>query len=285
MDKLKILVCTHKQDDLVRTYPPYLPIHAGKALHPDVDYGYQGDDEGENISLKNREYCELTALYWGWKNLKGVEYAGLAHGHRYLDIDIDDSNVDKKMKGVDMIVAETQLLSCMVGDSLSILTSCEDSVIFMDVMMKLHPEYKQAMIDYYYKSRMLYRCNMFIAKKELYDKYCETFFPVYQEVEKRLRKHPFPRQDRAIAYMGEFSLGLFITHEKLKVKTVFCLEDGQALDTFKLKFEHWKWRVTCQIKNQIHKIANPRPKKLPVFWACVSGLRSQGIDIDYDQKQ
>ena len=49
-------VITHKNypgisDDLYRT------LHVGRALSQDL--GYTGDDTGDNISLKNRNYCEL----------------------------------------------------------------------------------------------------------------------------------------------------------------------------------------------------------------------------------
>ena len=81
---VKILVCCHKRD-VMATEEPYMPIHVGKALHPDVDLGIQGDDTGDNISLKNSSYCELTGMYWAWKNLKGVDVIGLCHYRRYFD--------------------------------------------------------------------------------------------------------------------------------------------------------------------------------------------------------
>lgn len=39
--------------------------------------GYIGDNTGDNISLRNSNYCELTGLYWAWKNLK-CDYIGYA---------------------------------------------------------------------------------------------------------------------------------------------------------------------------------------------------------------
>ena len=90
---LKILICYHKP----YTMPPlddgvFLPIQVGRAL-TDTDLHIQSDNEVnghpcDNISDKNGMYCELTAMYWAWKNLRtiypGVKYVGLFHYRRFL---------------------------------------------------------------------------------------------------------------------------------------------------------------------------------------------------------
>lgn len=63
---IKILVATHKKYWMPKD-EIYLPIHVGKKGKDDL--GYIGDDTGDNISIKNPNYCELTGLYWAWKNM------------------------------------------------------------------------------------------------------------------------------------------------------------------------------------------------------------------------
>ena len=52
--------------------PIYIPLQVGRALHD--DYGYPGDDTGDNISAKNPYYSELTGPYWIWKNYTDAEW-------------------------------------------------------------------------------------------------------------------------------------------------------------------------------------------------------------------
>lgn len=81
MTTIKIIVAHHKKAPIVSN-DSYLPIHVGKKL-ANIDLGIEGDDTGDNISIKNPIYCEMSALYWAWKNLK-ADYIGLCHYRRYF---------------------------------------------------------------------------------------------------------------------------------------------------------------------------------------------------------
>ena len=58
---MKILIATHK-DYKMPDNAIYQPVMVGSEL-VDETYGFQPDNVGENISLKNPIYNELTALY------------------------------------------------------------------------------------------------------------------------------------------------------------------------------------------------------------------------------
>lgn len=67
--KINLLVCYHKQAPIVVKDKNYLPIQVGKNLSK-IQLDMMGDNTGRNISSLNPYFCELTAQYWAWKNLK-----------------------------------------------------------------------------------------------------------------------------------------------------------------------------------------------------------------------
>ena len=83
MKKTTIFICAHKEVPLPQ-HPFFLPIQAGATMHEHIA-NYQPDDEGDNISIKNPHFCELTCHYWAWKNLKNVDIVGLNHYRRFFD--------------------------------------------------------------------------------------------------------------------------------------------------------------------------------------------------------
>jgi len=107
---IKILVGYHKPSYLFKD-DIFVPIHCGRAVSNIISKdGYAsnkdaqwllantiGDDTGDNISAKNREYCECTALYWAWKNydkLGNPDYIGFMQYRRQFILN-DDSFKNK----------------------------------------------------------------------------------------------------------------------------------------------------------------------------------------------
>ena len=88
---IKILVCYHKPYNIYKN-DLYLPIQVGRARN-NFDLGIQTDNmlkgkECDNISNLNHLFCETTAMYWAWKNIRtlypNIKYVGLCHYRRYF---------------------------------------------------------------------------------------------------------------------------------------------------------------------------------------------------------
>lgn len=217
MEKVKVIVpcyipCNYYQDDV------YFPIQTGRDVRrfSELDK-LQGDNTGDNISKKNPEYSEFSALYWGWKNLD-CEYIGMCHNRRYFVEKITKDNVEDLLRGCDIILREKAYLDCNLKKFLSNAVTDEDFFIFYNVIIKLYPQYKDVVEHYYFKNNAFPPCNMFLCKKELFDEYASFTFGILAEFEKYAKPSGYTRLRRALGYMGETLFGLFVEIRNLRVR-------------------------------------------------------------------
>ena len=113
MKNITVIVATHKKYEMPKD-SMYLPVHVGSIGKEDI--GYTKDDTGDNISIKNPYFCELTGLYWAWKNLDS-EYIGLAHYRRHFSLKGNKNKLltlketDKLLDSVDIITPNKRKIS------------------------------------------------------------------------------------------------------------------------------------------------------------------------------
>lgn len=236
--KTKILVCTHT-DSFYLQSDLYQPIHVGRAMHPELKFDFWGDDTGDNISLKNGSYCELTAHYWAWKNLN-VDYIGLCHYRRYFDFkakpdfinnDMEDVGYDeikRRCENVDPVLLLQDGTDVVLGRPTTIPYSVatyyinahvpEDFFLLCRIILKLYPEYEQTLRRHYFCSNKWIAYNMMFCKKELFDKYAEWMFTILAEVEKYGKLCDYSYQKRIYGFMGEILTPLFFLHNCKKIK-------------------------------------------------------------------
>ena len=59
----------HHADANINKNRYFEPIQGGRSIADTKFAGMIGDDTGDNISARNRDWGELTALYWIWNFL------------------------------------------------------------------------------------------------------------------------------------------------------------------------------------------------------------------------
>ncbi len=229
---MRIVMCCHKAAEAV---PPLcVAVQGGAALNPKLD-GMLHDDEGDNISLKNREYCELTAMYWAWKNMD-ADYIGLCHYRRFFGFGARTKRpyiavgklTEKRMRllgtadealetirGCDAVIPRSEDMGISVREHYNTSPHHfpEDLRLFGELLKSRHPELAPA-AEEYLSGRRQYFCNMFVMRRELFCRYCETLFPLLEEFDKSKTLHGYFQGDRTDGYLAERFTGIFIT--KLK---------------------------------------------------------------------
>lgn len=246
----KIIVCCHKNDIMART-EPYLPIHVGKALHTDVNLNIQSDAEGENISSKNNSYCELTGLYWAWKNLKNVDVIGLCHYRRYfdfhgqcktylpitplptscfdnVDLSIPDSIINKVRHGA-VVVAKEERKDYPIGLDYCWQHLSDDYRVMTSVINEFEDDKTMRVYtEFMLKNHYLIHYNMFIMRWSDFDQYCRWIFGLLEKIEAKIDISSYsPVQKRIFGYMAErlFNVWLISNNKELIKKPVIWFND------------------------------------------------------------
>jgi len=190
---VKVIIAAHKKYQMP-TDKMYLPVHVGAAGKEIIDH-YQRDDEGENISELNPFFCELTGLYWAWKNLE-ADYIGLVHYRRYFsfrphsndrwDAVLKEKEIKNDLGRVKAFVPKKrwyyiETLYSHYKHTHYIFQLDETRKIIED----LCPEYVDS-FDKAVKQRWGYMFNMMIMERSLINDYCSWLFEILFELKNRL---------------------------------------------------------------------------------------------------
>lgn len=225
-NEMKIFVATHKEFEILKS-KVYIPIQVGANLNSNK-FGYLTDDTKDNISYKNKNYCELTALYWIWKNDES-DIKGLCHYRRYLskkDVDInpkffiDEDTIKKDLEKYDIIIPKKRFLkkiTCkrnyLLGQGIE-----RDLLNLREIIHRIYPEYEDNYIKILEGNKCSY-CNVMITKKENFDAYCEWLFNILFALEEITDLSEYtPAQARIYGYLSEILLNVWIDKNKLKTK-------------------------------------------------------------------
>lgn len=230
-NKIKILVACHKPTDVYED-DVYIPIHVGRATSKfkrEMQHMI-GDDTGDNISAKNPYYCELTAQYWGWKNLKNIEYIGLCHYRRFFQTKITVNNIDSILGNkYDALCVSPLHERINVAHRLILATCLEDYQIFMHCVKKVQPQYFET-VKHFFSRGVVIPYNMFVMKKTLFDNFSEWQFSILTEMENYIRLSGYSRARRLYGYYAEMLLPIYLkyNHKKIRFDNWSSMIEGKA---------------------------------------------------------
>lgn len=246
--KIEILVVNHKPA-VVPKNKLLKSIQVGAALNSaKLDVAYR-DNDGDNISELNRSYCELTAVYWAWKNLD-ADYYGLFHYRRYFSfsneqegddrsgiaypsveaglphMDLSEDTIRGIVESHDLIVPRKEDTANATHDS-SIYEQyrnehyIEDLDFCLNYVTDHYPEI--AKFNSVLDRKDGYFCNMFIMNKALFNQYCEFMFDVLGAFDKNTDISEYDlQQHRVDGFIAERLTNIFIQYlqslNKYKIK-------------------------------------------------------------------
>ena len=137
------------------------------------------DCEGENISEKNRQYCELTVLYWIWKNAK-EEIVGLSHYRRHFILPENWQNIMVSYK-IDVILPVPTFVYPSIEENYKERHDYTDWEFLMRYLEKNSPD-DYAMAKKVFSKSLYSPCNMFIMNRVVLNKLCSWMFPIVDAV-------------------------------------------------------------------------------------------------------
>lgn len=244
---IKIIVATHKKYEMPKDLM-YMPLQVGADGKEKIT-DYEQDNIGDNISSKNPYFCELTGLYWAWKNLD-ADYIGLSHYRRHFSLSkrlpkeineriekvLNYMEVSKILDKVDIILPNKRKYY------IENLYSHYKHTMYIEPLDKTgkiieekYPEYIEE-FKKLQKRTSAHMFNMFIMKKEILDSYCEWLFDILFELEKRI---DFTKYDifhsRFFGRVSELLLDVWINTNNLKYEEIRVI-DIEKVNWFKKGF-------------------------------------------------
>lgn len=218
---MSIYVITHKRFEKYTTDQTYKTLLVG--ANKGHIFGDFYDDIGDNISEKNESFCELTGIYWLWKNCTD-DYIGVVHYRRYFTHSyhglpvITDAEIRHILNKYDIILPFEREYNITIGQDYCKVSGFQcDLDKLRDSISRLYPEYINS-FDTVFKGNRTYLYNMFIVKKEDYDKYCQWLFEILFDVEKCVDTSNYNAyQKRVFGFMSERLMTVWVLKNRLKV--------------------------------------------------------------------
>ena len=249
---IKIFSFYYKNTPVLIQDDVYFPVMAGNALVENKRI--QGDDIGDNISVKNKNYSELTGIYWAWRNTK-EDVVGSCHYRRYFTAKpepflyklkrllyiptglykkrygliytsntsyflpriLDKEEISGLMDEYDAILPQARRLRYTVKEHYSRYHKIKDLKILESIIAQKYPDYIEA-FKTTLNSKKLYANNMFVLHNSHFQEFMQWLFDILFEFEKKIELDTYTGyQERILGFVAERLLNVWFTKQQLNV--------------------------------------------------------------------
>lgn len=177
------------------------------------------DDTGNHISARNKQFCELTVLYWIWKNAK-EDIVGLVHYRRHFILPEDW--VDRMGRNdVDVILPVPLYVAPSVAENYKKRHNPSDWEYMMQYLKENRgTEYGQA--KEFFGKNLYSPCNMFIMRKEVLNELCAWLFPLLFQAAGFGGERQDHYQNRYPGFLSERLISFYFEKYRERYKVVYA---------------------------------------------------------------
>ena len=195
-------------------------IQAGAALTRErLSDKMATDDTGRHISARNKQFCELTALYWIWKNA-AEDIVGMVHYRRHFILP-EDWVERMRRNEVDVILPVPLYVAPSVADNYRERHDASDWEYMMQYLKENHGgEYRQA--EEFFEKNLYSPCNMFIMRKEVLDELCRWLFPILFQAAGYGGEKEDPYQTRYPGFLSERLMSFYFEKHRNRYRVVYA---------------------------------------------------------------
>lgn len=244
---IAVYVSMHKRSYIPEDNRYIVPIQVGAAIAEERFSGMIHDDDArDNISDKNKMYCEMTSQYHVWKNIRDKDYYGFWHYRRYFSF--NEAEQDNEWGIVAHPVLNEESLRASLIDEEHLLSACHSADIIvprkwhcveegremtiydhwckhfnkfdidttLKIILKKYPDYYDAAMDVLHSTSAIF-CNMFIMDREHFEEYSRFCFDVLFEAEQLICQDTYNIEEyRTLGHIGERLLAIYVTYIEMK---------------------------------------------------------------------
>ena len=245
MSDTKIIIACHKKIDNLPSFPEYLALEVGASNHIN-NFLINKDNSGDNISEKNPSFCELTGIYWAYKNLN-YNIIGLVHYRRFfmksffcirkkVNNVIKEKEIKNILSSYDIILPKKRHYYIETNYTHYIHAHKKEALdITREIIKNNFPDYSSS-FEKHLRNRSGHYFNMFIAKKEIAEPMLDWMFSILFELEKRINVDEYvDAEKRVFGYISELLFDTYCESNELRIKNqkyLFFEKQNRVLKIF-----------------------------------------------------